>query len=330
MTSPDTQSWMAREIAEIPEAAARLTGADAQASLQALAGTLRAAEPTSISLIAHGSSRHAGAVIGHALWRCLGLPVALEPLAPGGLPEAVASGRPRAVLGISQSGQSPDLSAAMAAARGMGALTLAVTNTPGSPLAEAAAHGLDMAAGPEQAVAATKSFVNSALAGLWLVAHWADDAALADALTRAPEALRMGTGVDPALEAVLCDSAGLFVLGRAAAAGVAAEIALKAMELCGRHATAYSEAEVLHGPAAIAVEGFGVIGLVQPEGGAVLDRLAQQGARCYRVPEAPLLHPLVDPLIQLPPVYRALEAATRRLGRNPDRPQFLAKVTRTH
>ncbi|WP_424972092.1 SIS domain-containing protein [Dinoroseobacter sp. S76] len=322
-------SCMAREIAEIPEAAARLIQPDWQSALMDLAGTLRGARPTSLSIIAHGSSRHAGAVIGHALWRCLGLPVALEPLGPGGLPEAVAHGPVRAVLGISQSGQSPDLSAAMAAARSTGALTLTLTNTPGSPLSAAAAHEIDMLAGPEQAVAATKSYVNSALAGLWLVAHWAEDQGLSEALTRVPEALERGDRVDPGLQRLFCESKGLFILGRAAAAGVASEIALKAMELCGRHATAYSEAEVLHGPAAIAVDGFGVIGF-GPRAQASLDQLAAQGARCVRVPAGPSLHPLVDPLLQLPPVYRALEAATRQLGRNPDRPQFLAKVTKTH
>lgn len=326
----EAPTWMAQEIAEIPQAAERLARPDAQAALRAVAETLRDAQPTSVSIIAHGSSRHAGSVVGHALWRSLGLPVALEPLGPGGIPDAVATGPARAVLGISQSGQSPDLSAAMDAARGSGALTLALTNTPGSPLDKAAVHTLDMAAGPEHAVAATKSFVNSAIAGLWLVAHWAKDDALAEALARIPEALATGGGVDPDLEAVLCENDGLFVLGRAAAAGVAAEVALKAMELCGRHATAYSEAEVLHGPSAIAVAGFGVIGLVQGTGGSVLDRLGAQGAHCYRVPAGPSLHPLVDPLLQLPPVYRALEAATRHLGRNPDRPQYLAKVTKTH
>lgn len=326
MTEPS--SWMAREIAEIPEAAARLTRPEAQSELTDLAATLRAEKPTSLSIVAHGSSRHAGSVIGHAVWRSLGLPVALEPLGPGGLPEAVARGPARVVLGISQSGQSPDLSAAMMAARHSGALTLTLTNTAGSPLGAASAFEFDIMAGPEQAVAATKSYVSSALAGLWLVAHWAKDQALVEALTRVPEALERGDGVGPRLQALFCESKGLFVLGRASAAGVASEIALKAMELCGGHATAYSEAEVLHGPAAIAVDGFGVIGL-EPRAQASLDQLAAQGARCVRVPTGPPLHPLVDPLLQLLPVYRALEAASRKLGRNPDQPRFLMKETLT-
>ena len=91
-----------------------------------------------------------------------------------------------AAIAISQSGKSPDIVAMAQSARRNGALTFALTNTAGSPLAAAADFTIDLAAGEEKSVAATKSFVSSVVAGLGLLAHWQDDAALIAALDDLP------------------------------------------------------------------------------------------------------------------------------------------------
>src|SRR5690606_39094027 len=80
-----------------------------------------------------------------------------------------------ACLSVSQSGKSPDIVTMVEAAKASRALTIAITNTAGSPLAETSDHAIDMLAGQEKSVAATKSFTNSVLSGLLLLAYWSDD-----------------------------------------------------------------------------------------------------------------------------------------------------------
>ncbi|MDH5293484.1 MAG: SIS domain-containing protein, partial [Acidimicrobiia bacterium] len=58
-----------------------------------------------------------------------------------------------AVVGISQSGESPDLIAVLSEARRQGRPTLTITNHPDSPLASESDHVIDLCAGEERAVA---------------------------------------------------------------------------------------------------------------------------------------------------------------------------------
>ena len=92
-----------------------------------------------------------------------------------------------ASIAISQSGKSPDIVAMAKAARDGGALTIAITNTAGSPLAAASHHAIDIRSGAEKSVAATKTFVASAVAGLALLGEWTGDEALLAALGALPE-----------------------------------------------------------------------------------------------------------------------------------------------
>ena len=134
-----TDSHMAREVAEIPEAAARFLDQSRPALLQA-AAALRAADPGVIATVARGSSDHAATYLKYAFELEAGLPVA-------SVGPSVASiyRRPlrleRAVcIGISQSGRSPDIVEMMRSAGDNGALTIAVTNHADSPMAEAYAR----------------------------------------------------------------------------------------------------------------------------------------------------------------------------------------------
>src|SRR5690606_24188086 len=120
-----------------------------------------------------------------------------------------------ACLTVSQSGKSPDIVAMAEAARAGGALTIAITNTAGSPLAGASDHAIDILAGEEKSVAATKSFVNSAIAGLLLLAHWTGDKALLAALHKLPEHLGAAIGCDwMGIADALTGESSLFILGR--------------------------------------------------------------------------------------------------------------------
>jgi len=153
-------TFMAAEIADAPEAAAgflRESGALAGAVARDLAGR---AFPFAV-ICGRGSSSHAGVYLRYLIESHLGLVVSAS------APSIVTSYRrpPRMdgapFIVISQSGRSPDLVSATRAAREGGALTLALVNNPASPVAHAAQAILPIAAGPERAVAATKTVVNS-------------------------------------------------------------------------------------------------------------------------------------------------------------------------
>jgi glucosamine--fructose-6-phosphate aminotransferase (isomerizing) len=343
MTEPATT--MRAEVDEIPAAAARFLE-DAREAVAAAAAAMRAAEPGLIVTVARGSSDHAATYLKYAAELAAGVPVA----SVGPSVASIYGRRLRlagaACIGVSQSGQSPDIVEMMRSAAAGGALTLAITNDPASPLVGAAAHALALHAGPERSVAATKTFTSSVLAGLALLAEWREDAGLRAAVARLPEdfALALDCDWSPLVER-LAEATSLYVLGRGPGYAIAAEMALKFKETCGVQAAAYSAAEVLHGPAAIVGRGFPVLALGVGDAAlaqvvATADRLAGQGAEVFltapgggpgvvRLPAVEGLHPLVAPLVLAPSFYRFIEALARRRGLDPDAPPHLSKVTAT-
>jgi len=337
-------TYMRMEIEEIPDAAQRLLDTS-RASLVEAGERLKRLQPVMVATIARGSSDHAAAFLKYAIELTAGVPVA-------SIGPSIMSiyGRELrldgcAAISISQSGKSPDIVAMAQSARRNGALTIALTNTAGSPLAESADIAIDLAAGKEQSVAATKSFVSSVIAGLSILAHWTDDQGLSAAITKLPEALRRAVTVDwtPLLSA-LKDRNSLYVLGRGPALAIAQEAALKFKETCGIHAEAYSAAEVLHGPARIVEAGFPVLALASrdaSEAGVaeIADRLANQGATAFattdrvavaqRMPFVETGHGITDALTLIASFYGFVEMLSRHRGFDPDHPPHLKKVTET-
>ena len=163
------------------------------------------------------------------------------------------------VIGISQSGASPDVVAVLAEAREQGRPTLALTNDVESPLAQTAEAVLPLEAGREQAVAATKTYVNSLGAVALLFAEMGDDAAAREELARMPEALaaqiELSLAETPSLEEYR-DAVGLTVVARGVNYGTGFEIALKIRELSGIVTEAYSPADLMHGPIAAIQPGW--------------------------------------------------------------------------
>lgn len=338
------QTRMAREVAEIPQAAARfLAGSAATVALAAKA--LRDADPAVVATIARGSSDHAATYLKYAIELSAGVPVASV-----GPSVASVYGRQlklstAACIGISQSGKSPDIVAMMTSARASGALTLALTNQEDSPMAAAVAHPIALMAGPETSVAATKTFVNSVVAGLAVLAEWQEDDSLRRAVGALPDAFSAALTLDwGPLAQRLVRSGSLYVLGRGPAYAIANEVALKFKETSGLHAESYSAAEVLHGPSAIVQAQFPVLALTvddaaQPHVIATAERLASQGADvfltgamakgCTSLPTVSGLHPLVAPLVLIVSFYSFVEALARRRGFDPDTPPHLRKVTET-
>lgn len=338
------QTHMRQEINEIPEATARLLER-AAGDFAAAGGALRERDPAFLVTIARGSSDHAATFIKYAIELTTGRPVAsLGPSLASiyRAPMKLAGG---AALAISQSGKSPDIVAMAQSATASGALSIALTNTLQSPIADAVSHAIDIQAGPEVAVAATKSYFNSIVAGLAMLAEWVDDEELRSALRNLPEVSRKAVALEWSdLAGQLGEADSLFMLGRGPALAIASEAALKFKETSNMHAEAYSSAEVLHGPVALVDYRFPIIAFAArdaAEGSVVesADGLAEKGALAFatstktrKAAELPFVatgHPLTDALCLILPFYGFVEAWSRTRGFNPDAPEALKKVTET-
>jgi glucosamine--fructose-6-phosphate aminotransferase (isomerizing) len=248
-------------------------------------------------------------------------------------------------VAISQSGRSPDLIRQTQDARAGGALTLAIVNDIASPLAQACELAIDIAAGPERSVAATKTVLASLAAGLALVSAWTGDARLAAAMARLPERLAAAGALDwSPLTDELVRVENMFTVGRGPGLAIAAEAALKLAETTGVAGLAYSSAELSHGPRALAGPDFPLLGFAQDDAGragtaSLLGELAAGGAPVFAaglagagirtLPTLPPDHADTDLLPPLVSFYLAAEAAARARGRDPDNPPGLRKVTRT-
>lgn len=342
--SHTTQSLMAREVAEIPDAARRFLTLSADATHKA-AAAMRKADPALIVTVARGSSDHAATYLKYAVELLAGIPVAsVGPSIASIYRRPLRLGR-AACIGVSQSGQSPDIVEMLRAAGVGGALTVAITNNAASPIATVSSHCLALQAGPEQSVAATKTFVTSVLAGLALLAEWQEDKALRGAVAALPDAFSQALSLDwSPLAARLSRAQSLYVLGRGPTFAIANEAALKFKETCGLHAESYSAAEVLHGPSAIVQAQFPVLALgvedaALPKLIETASRLALQGADVFltgadvpgatRLPSVAGLHPLCAPLVLSVSFYAFVETLARRRGFDPDIPPHLRKVTET-
>ena len=218
---------MRQEILEIPTAVARLLEGGAP-GIQAAAAALRAHDPQFLISVARGSSDHVASYLKYASELLMGRAMASIGPSIASIYDRPLNLKGSACLTVSQSGKSPDIVAMTQAARTGGSLTIAMTNTPDSPLAQVADHTLNLCAGPELSVAATKTFVNSAVAGIWLLAESADDDGLRRAIHDLPDTLEAAVRVDwSPVSAALGAHTSVFCLGRGPAYAIANEAALK-------------------------------------------------------------------------------------------------------
>lgn len=337
-------SDMAQEVAEIPAAVANFLLHSSEET-RAAAEAMRKSDPRLLVTVARGSSDHAATYLKYVAELLTGVPVASVGPSVASIYHRPLRLSGAACIGISQSGQSPDIVEMMHAAERGGALTIAVTNFADSPMAKASAFCLPLRAGAEKSVAATKTFVTSVLAEICLIAQWQDDRTLLAAIDRLPEAMEHALHLDwSALSARLSRAQSAYVLGRGPAFAIAAEAALKLKETCGLHAEGYSAAEVLHGPSAIVQAQFPVLALAVADAAqshvvGTAERLARQGADVFvtgtradgttTLPSVPALHPLIDPLVVAVAFYAFVETLSRRRGYDPDVPPHLRKVTET-
>ncbi|MFW3613884.1 SIS domain-containing protein [Billgrantia antri] len=319
-----------------------LRNADALAEL---GERLRREPPTAAVTVARGSSDHAASYFAYLCMKSRGIPVASLPLSLTTLARAPWRLEGQLALAVSQSGQSPDLVATQRALGEAGAYTLAMVNTPESPLGAVSDSEVPLYAGDERSVAATKSYLATLAAAAQLLSHWNRDRELLAALEDLPVRLSRAVEQDwaTAVEA-LTGSDRLLVIGRGAGLAVAQEAALKFKETCAIQAEAFSGAEVRHGPMALIGPGYLVLVFAPPgpEQAGLLELaewLESIGARVLlaadeRVARRRLTlvdagHDALQPLSVIQSFYvMAADLAVAR-GSDPDRPRHLNKVTCT-
>lgn len=331
---------MEQEAGEAAGAVARMLEANRDA-FAAIGRRLRAAPPAAVVTCARGSSDHAATYAKYLIETMTGTPTASAALSIASLYDAPAVAGNRLCLAISQSGKSPDLLAAVEQQRDAGAFVVALVNAEGTPLADLADVVIRLSAGIERSVAATKSYICSLAAIAALVAAWAEDAGLEDALTKLPARLADAFALDwsPAVNGYR-DATNLFVLGRGYGLGAAQEAALKFKETSSLHAESFSAAEVRHGPMAIVGDTFHVLAFGGSDRAAISVR---EAAAEFRGRGATVLladpvdgdlpaiaaHAAIEPILLIQSFYRMASALALARGHNPDSPPHLNKVTET-
>jgi glucosamine--fructose-6-phosphate aminotransferase (isomerizing) len=254
------------------------------------------------------------------------------------------------VVGISQSGQSPDIVEVVRQGRQQGALTLAITNEAASPLASAAELVLTLEAGQERSVAATKTYTAQLMVLAMLSAAWRGDArawaelqALPGQVVAVLDANQATSGIAESLR----EHSRLVVLGRGYNLSTAFEITLKVKETSGVMAHGYSSADFLHGPKAILDRTLPVL-VVSPgrafdDLDSVITLAREQGAPLIAISDRPEVLAAADVALPLPagipewlsPLVAVVPGQLWALGFSlarglqPDAPRGLTKVTHT-
>lgn len=311
-------------------------------------------QPRCAMTIARGSSDHAATFAKYLLETQCGLVTATAAPSTVTLYQSQLHLKNSLVIGISQSGKSPDICEVMQQAKDHGAITIAIVNVEESPLANIADFVLPLHVGAENAVAATKSYIGSLAALIQLTAHLAENKSLIQAMPQLPDTLHAAAAQDwSAMINHLEQAEDSLVLARGYGFPIAQEAALKLKETMGMHAEAFSGAEVLHGPVAVVKPNFpallftqndvtlkGMLSLgetIKKIGGKTLvavpneatttDQLNAASTAILPLPAS--IHPICDPLMCIQAFYPATAQLAVKRGKNPDAPDNLKKVTET-
>ena len=342
-------SILEQEIREQPQVLSRLitSGTEkAQAIMEALQGKF-----DYILIAARGSSDNAARYAQYLFQIANEVPVALATPSVFSLYHKAPKLEGALVIGISQSGQSPDIVSVLEEARRQGRPSIAVTNDLQSPLAQTAQFTLDLETGPEQAIAATKTYTASLLAMALLSNSLAGDQAAHAEVQQLPEQIEQAIAL--ALEQTCRMERYRYmqhgaVIGRGFNYSTAFEVALKIKELTGITTVPYSSADFLHGPVASLSRGYPVLA-VAPQGvmaedmAAIIARAKAMEAELVVISDlsellaaGQLALPLpmgvpewLSPIVAVIPGQILAWQIALSCGLDPDRPKGLSKVTET-
>src|SRR3954469_3871413 len=308
-------------------------------------------KPTTVRLVAHGSSDAAAAYGVYAFGLLPGWTALRDSITLTVYYGAELDLRGSTVIGLSQSGRTPDVVDYVERARAAGAFTVALTNDPQSELAEQAEAVLPLAAGPERSIAATKTYTNQVAALALLAGHAAGrgaevSAGIHESAARLDALIAELEPVVPRVALAFAFVGRMFVIGRGPEFATAREIALKLLETCRVAAEPLTATDLAHGPVAALDPNFPVWTIADDDAAlpAVLEAVARvraagatllaSGSAAGRVEgaefalpstEAPI--PLLGPLVSVVPGQLFAWGLARAKGLDPDRPVGLAKVT---
>src|SRR3954454_15641917 len=337
------------EIREQPAALLRLLEHEAEFAAVTKAMVDRA--PSVVRLVGHGSSDAAASYGVYAFGLLPGWTALRDSISLTVYYDAQIALDESVVIGLSQSGRTPDVVEYATRARSRGARTFAVTNDPDSSLAEACDVTLPLAAGPERSVAASKTYLTPVAAMLLLAGSAAGRREeTAEVIRTTAEVLRTAL---PALEEAASRLATAFayvgrmyVIGRGIEFATAREIALKLTETCRVAAEPLTATDLVHGPIAAVDALVPVWTIASPDeslhavkdaaarardAGAVLiasgSAASAIAGAAYRLPVPPAPTPLGAPLLSLVAGQLFAPALARKRGIDPDHPERLSKVT---
>ena len=343
-------SWLETELREQPAALAGLLERESD-RVADVAAAFKREDVRYILIASRGSSSNAARYAQYLLGRANRVPVMFATPSLYTIYEQPPRLEGAVVVGISQSGASPDVASVLAEGRRQGRPTIALTNDPTSALAQQADALLPLDAGEERAVAATKTYLNSLGAIALLFTAIGDDATARAELQAMPEILEAQIALSfetaPPLDEYR-DAVGATVVGRGVNYGTAFEIALKIRELSGLVVEAYSPADLMHGPIAAIQPDWPVI-VVAPTGPArpsveeLSLPLRERRARLIAVsdvdavlrrahtklPLVPRVPEWLSPLTAVIPGQLTAMRLAQLRGLDIDNPQGLHKVTLT-
>jgi glucosamine--fructose-6-phosphate aminotransferase (isomerizing) len=346
------KSQFLSEILEQPAALRRLL-VEGREPVERAAAKIKEFNPEWVLIAARGSSDNAARYAQYLLGAHNGLGVGLAVPSLISLYGAAPRMGRALVIGISQSGQSPDIVGVLSTAAKQGAVTIAVTNDSASPLAHVSSATLPLFAGEEKAVAATKTYTTELFALAMLSAALEVGAERQATLEQVPDYVErvIASIQDDVAEAAqgFADAGKLIVLGRGFNYSTAFEVALKIKETCYFIAEPYSVADLLHGPVAMIDQHFPVIvvapsGPTQADVPALFDLLQKRGARTLAISDRTdvlsraqygLRMPSnvpewVSPIVAVVAGQLFAHALCVATGQDPDKPRGLSKVTLTH
>jgi len=339
---------MRTELGESPDVVERLLDTAAE-RVATVAANVRDRRIDVAVIAARGTSDHAAIYAQYVLGARNGLVVAAATPSLSSLYEAPPRLGETLVLGISQSGRSPDVVAVLSDARRQGALTVAITNDATSELAAVGDVVIELGAGPELSVAATKTYLAEIAVVAMLSSALSGDAESATQLRAVPAAMRSVLDEESLVERLAAERAAIrecVVLARGFHYATAREWALKLKELTGVLADPYSGADFQHGPITLVDDGSPVLAVATT--GPALDgmtellgRLRERGADVLALSDdaailaigdgvpLPAMPEWLAPLVAIIPAQLFAYHLALARGLDPDAPRHLTKVTRT-
>ena len=339
------------EIAEQPERIKSLL-ASQRKNVEQIAAAIKKRNIEYVFLAARGTSDNAGRYANYLLGAVNGLPLALATPSLFTYYKRPPTLKNALVVGVSQSGKSPDIVSVLEEGRKQGCLTLSITNETNSPLAQASDFVLDIQAGVEKAVAATKTYTTELMSVAMLSAALSGNKTLWTELSKVPGWMKQSLKQNDFISQVAqryryIDQT--VVLGRGFNYATAFEWALKLKELTYIIAEPYSSADFAHGPIAMVESGYPVFAVVSK--GKVFNSMLEMltrlrsdisaelivisnDKRALSLAQVPLSIPAdvpewLSPLVNILPAQLFAYHLTIAKGFNTEQPRSIRKVTET-